>query len=78
MADVPDDDGQRVHLGGANAEFVRIRALAREQEPDFWDGNWMTCEVTLRFGGFQGPSKRTSGRRSSRSSTRSSRQYIRG
>ena len=51
---VPDDDGQRVHLGGANAEFVRIHVLARAQAPDFWDGNWMTREVTLRFGGFQG------------------------
>jgi hypothetical protein len=53
-APLPDDVGQRVHLGGASAEFVSIRVLSRAQEPDFWDGNWMTCDVTLRLGGFQG------------------------
>ena len=53
-APLPDDVGQRVHLGGASAEFVSIRVLTRAQETDFWDGNWMTCEVTLRCGGFRG------------------------
>ena len=53
-APLPDDQGALVHVGGAAAEFVAIRVLTRSPEPDYWDGNWLTCDVTLHVGGFRG------------------------
>lgn len=39
-----------------NNEFIFIEALERTQltSTDYWDGNWLNTEVTIKVGGFRG------------------------
>jgi hypothetical protein len=48
------ESGDRVHIGGAQREFVELRVLSRSSAADYWDGNWLACEVSVVVGGFRG------------------------
>jgi len=56
MADVHDEfePGDHFHLGGAKAEYLEVWVLSRSEAEDYWDGNWLSCEVRLSLGGFRG------------------------
>lgn len=43
-------------LGDPGSQFLRVRPLARTHPgvDDYWDGNWLTCEVEVAVGGFTG------------------------
>jgi hypothetical protein len=43
-------------IGDIGAQHVLIRPLSRSQPGlfDYWDGNWLLCEVALSVGGFRG------------------------
>ena len=44
-----------VLVGDANGEHVLVRLLRRAhpQAHDYWDGNWIACEVSVRAGAFR-------------------------
>jgi hypothetical protein len=43
-------------LGRTNGDHVAVRPLNRNDPnaTDFWDGNWLTCEIEVRAGVFRG------------------------
>lgn len=43
-------------VGDEDGEHVLIRALSRNHPDlfDYWDGNWVACEVEIAAGGFRG------------------------
>lgn len=45
-----------VVIGDENGQHVVIRAVSRNHPDlfDYWDGNWIACEVEIVTGGFQG------------------------
>lgn len=45
-----------VLIGDAGAQYVLIRPVARSSPGlfDYWDGNWIVCEVEIAAGGFRG------------------------
>lgn len=47
-------DPTHFHLGGQEAEYVEVWVISRSTEPDYWDGNWLSCKVNLKAGGFGG------------------------
>jgi hypothetical protein len=56
---VADDDrefepGDHFHLGGRDAEYLEVWVVSRSDAADYWDGNWVTCDVRLSAGGFRG------------------------
>ena len=48
------EPGDRIHIGGAQREFVELHVLSRSSAADYWDGNWLACEVSVAVGGFRG------------------------
>jgi len=45
-----------VLIGDADGQHVLIRILARNHPGlfDYWDGNWLACELHISAGGFRG------------------------
>jgi hypothetical protein len=45
-----------VRIGGEQREYVWICPLSRRHpgQCDYWDGNWITCEIGVAAGGFRG------------------------
>lgn len=45
-----------VVIGDENGQHVVIRALSRNHPDlfDYWDGNWVACELEIVTGGFRG------------------------
>lgn len=45
-----------VRIGGERREYVCISPLSRSHPDrhDYWDGNWITCEIQIVAGGFRG------------------------
>ena len=45
-----------IKLGGQQHEFLRIVVSSREytDAEDYWDGNWLNCEVEVMAGRFRG------------------------
>ena len=43
-------------IGDAGGEHVLIRALSRKHPGlfDYWDANWIACEIEIAVGGFRG------------------------
>lgn len=43
-------------IGDVKAQHVLIRAVSRSNPGlfDYWDGNWIVCEVEIAAGGFRG------------------------
>ena len=48
------EPGDHFRIGGQNAEYVEVRVVSRSPEPDYWDGNWLSCNVSVAAGGFRG------------------------
>jgi hypothetical protein len=46
--------GERFQIGSNRAEQLLVRVISRSSGDDYWDGNWLTCEVRLSAGGFRG------------------------
>jgi hypothetical protein len=44
------------NLGGDAAEFLRVTVRHRERPAcdDYWDGNWLKCDISVATGGFKG------------------------
>jgi hypothetical protein len=42
------------HLGGEDADCLDVWVVSRADADDFWDGNWMSCNVQVSAGGFRG------------------------
>lgn len=46
-----------VKIGGQEREFLAIRVLGRQTTdspvPDYWENNWLTCQVEVRADGFR-------------------------
>lgn len=42
-------------IGDENSQHVVVRALSRNHPDlfDYWDGNWLACEVEIAAGGFR-------------------------
>ena len=45
-----------IKLGGQQHEFLRIMVSSRKytDAEDYWDGNWLNCEVEVMAGRFRG------------------------
>lgn len=43
-------------IGDENGQHVAVRALSRNHPGlfDYWDGNWIACEIQIAAGGFRG------------------------
>ena len=43
-------------IGDENGQHLVVRALSRNHPDlfDYWDGNWVACEVEIAAGGFRG------------------------
>jgi hypothetical protein len=48
------EPGNHFRLGGLKTEYVEVWVISRSPEPDYWDGNWLGCKVSLAAGGFGG------------------------
>jgi hypothetical protein len=50
-----------VRIGGEAAEFLSLAIHGREftDSADYWDGNWLTCDVEVAAGAFRGAFGRT-------------------
>jgi len=51
-----DDVITEFNLGGDAAEFLKVEVRRRElpAHEDYWDGNWLSCEIRVAVGGFKG------------------------
>ena len=49
-------DTPKILIGNESTNWVAVRVLARSHPglQDYWDGNWVRSEVTLRAGAFSG------------------------
>jgi hypothetical protein len=47
------EPGDHFHLGGRNAEYLEVWVLSRSDAADYWDGNWLGCDVRISIGGFR-------------------------
>jgi hypothetical protein len=49
-------DSTEVVIGDENGQHVAIRALSRNHPDlfDYWDANWVACELEIAAGGFRG------------------------
>ena len=56
MRDASDEfePGDRFQIGGGRAEYLLVKVISRSSGDDYWDGNWLTCEVRIFAGGFRG------------------------
>lgn len=56
MADAHDkfEPGDRFQVGGNRAEQLLVKVNSRSSAHDYWDGNWLMCEIRLCAGGFRG------------------------
>lgn len=47
--------GAELLIGSRDAEHLTISILRRERPnaADFWDANWVVCQIKLRVGGFR-------------------------
>jgi hypothetical protein len=45
-----------IHIGGESSEFIELIVDRREHPDatDYWDGNWLSCDVTIAAGSFRG------------------------
>jgi hypothetical protein len=48
------EPGGHFRVGGQRMEYVEVWVISRSPEPDYWDGNWLSCKVSLAAGGFGG------------------------
>jgi hypothetical protein len=48
------EPGDRFQIGSNRAEQLLVKVISRSSAGDYWDGNWLTCEVRLYAGGFRG------------------------
>jgi hypothetical protein len=50
-----------IRIGGEVAEFLSlaIHGRQRPESADYWDGNWLTCDVEVAAGAFRGAFGRT-------------------
>jgi len=55
-AEVPTLAAMQVNIPGDDGGQVSIEVSGREHAgaEDYWDGNWLSCRVSLRAGGFRG------------------------
>ncbi len=51
-----DDVTAEFNLGGDAAEFLNVAVRHRElpAHNDYWDGNWLSCEIRVAVGRFKG------------------------
>ena len=56
MVEVCDEfePGERFQIRSERAEDLIVRVLSRSEAEDYWDGNWLVCEIRVRAGGFRG------------------------
>ena len=49
-------DSTEFLIGDENGQHVLVRALSRNHPDlfDYWDGNWVACEIEIVTGGFRG------------------------
>jgi len=47
------EPGDRVCLLGDETGQLTIQVLSRSAELDFWDGNWLDCNILIEAGGFR-------------------------
>jgi hypothetical protein len=49
-------DSTEILIGDSGGQHVLIRPLARSHPGlfDYWDGNWIVCDVEIAAGGFRG------------------------
>src|SRR5437016_203711 len=50
-----------IRIGGETAECLALTVHGRQfpDSADFWDGNWLTCDVEVAVGAFRGAFGRT-------------------
>jgi len=50
------EDGPALVVGSLSSEHIRIQPRGRTHPnvADYWDGNWLTCEIGVRAGAFKG------------------------
>jgi len=53
MSASPYEPGDHFTFGD-DADFVTVSVLSRSNAADYWDGNWLSCEVAVQAGGFLG------------------------
>ena len=53
---MPEEVFPEFVLGSETSDFLRVRALKRAHPTcnDYWDGNWIRCNVEVIVGGFRG------------------------
>jgi hypothetical protein len=56
MTDAHDqfEPGDRFQIGSARDEHLQVKVISLPAAEDYWDGNWLTCEVRIAAGGFRG------------------------
>ena len=52
---MPSETAQRLIIGLPDSEHLTIQPTRRSHPDcdDYWDGNWITCAVTVKVGGFR-------------------------
>ena len=48
------EPGDHFWVGGQKTNYVEVWVVSRSPEPDYWDGNWLSCKVRVAAGGFGG------------------------
>jgi hypothetical protein len=48
------EPGDHFRVGGREAEHIEVWVVSRSTAPDYWDGNWLSCQVRIASGGFRG------------------------
>ena len=45
-----------IHIGGEDAEYLDLSVQGRPVpgSEDYWDGNWLGCEISVAVGAFRG------------------------
>jgi len=53
---MPPESANEVLVGSSSSDHVKIRVLGRSHSgtSDYWDGNWLNCEVSVASGQFHG------------------------
>jgi hypothetical protein len=53
-AEVEFEPGNRFQIGNGQGEQLLVKVISRSSADDYWDGNWLSCEIRLSAGGFRG------------------------